>query len=110
MSDSRFHRGLGGLLALLAVGPQLSCSPERGRPLGSIVVITIDTLRADHGEGLGQQRWMAHGEIHNEQLFVPLLIRFPRLQGLHGQRRSGLVSLLDVVPTLVDTLGLQIPR
>jgi arylsulfatase A-like enzyme len=65
-------------------------------------------VTSDHGEGLGQHYRITHGEIYNEQLFVPLLIKFPEALGLNGRRVEGLVSLIDVVPTLVETLGLAL--
>jgi arylsulfatase A-like enzyme len=66
-------------------------------------------LTADHGEGLGQHDWKGHGHIWNEQLFVPLIIKYPVDSGLVPGRRPYLVSLLDVVPTLVDSLGIPVP-
>ena len=84
MSDSHFHRGPGGLLALLAVGPQLCCSPECGRPLRSIVVITIDTLRADHLGCYGYYREtspfidrLAHEAVLFENVVTPIATTLP---------------------------------
>lgn len=64
---------------------------------------------ADHGEGLGQHDYMRHGEIHNEQIMVPLIIKFPDAMDMGGRRVDSLTSLIDVVPTLVATLGLELP-
>lgn len=61
----------------------------------SIIVIT-----ADHGEGLNQHDWPQHGRIWNEQLHVPLLIRFPQRLATPAQRVAQLVSLVDLIPTL----------
>ncbi len=63
---------------------------------------------SDHGEGLGQHNWLEHGRIHNEQLFVPLIIKFPEGTGFEGERRRNLVSLLDVLPTLAEELDLPL--
>jgi len=67
-------------------------------------------VTADHGEGLGQHDWMHHGYIYNEQLRVPLILKWPAGVGprAKGQRESRLVSLLDVVPTLVRHLGVPV--
>jgi arylsulfatase len=65
-------------------------------------------VTSDHGEGLGQHNWIGHGKINNEQLFVPLMIKFPKESGLNGQRVERLVSLIDVVPTLTESLGLPL--
>jgi arylsulfatase A-like enzyme len=69
---------------------------------------TALVVAGDHGEGLGQHNLMTHGEIYNEQLFVPLMMRFPDRLGLNGRRIDSLVSLTDVLPTLVDNLSLPI--
>jgi len=63
---------------------------------------------SDHGEGLGQHNWLEHGRIHNEQLFVPLIVKFPAGEAPRGERRRNLVSLLDVLPTLAETLDLPL--
>jgi choline-sulfatase len=86
---------LGRLLARLERGG------ERAR---SIVLVT-----ADHGESLGE-----HGErYHSRTLYegavrVPLLLTVP---GFPGPRVEGerLASLVDVAPTLLDLLGLDVP-
>lgn len=62
----------------------------------------------DHGEGLMQHGWSHHGRIFNEQLFVPLLMKFPAGDSIPSGRRSDLVSLVDVVPTLVSSLDLPV--
>jgi arylsulfatase len=67
-------------------------------------------LTSDHGEGLGERGRFGHGEIHNEQLLVPLMIKYPSKMGLNDQRVDSLVSLTDVVPTLVSTLDLDLPK
>ena len=80
---------------------------DRLQELGLYDEATI-VVTADHGEGLGQHNYMGHGRIYNEQLRVPLIVKFPASSGLNGQRRTNLVSLVDVVPTLVENLDLPI--
>ena len=65
-------------------------------------------VTSDHGEGLWQRdKNEDHGGVHEEGLRVPLLIRFPG--GEHGgERRSEIVSHVDLVPTLLDYL--ELPR
>ncbi len=65
-------------------------------------------VAGDHGEGLMQHGWSHHGRIYNEQLFVPLLMKMPLEAGVNPQRRSDLVSLVDVVPTLLSALDLPV--
>jgi arylsulfatase A-like enzyme len=64
----------------------------------------------DHGEALGQHDRIGHGEIYNEELFVPLIIKFPAGSRLDGTVVESLVSLVDVVPTLVGRLALPVPE
>jgi len=66
-------------------------------------------LTADHGEELDEHGGWNHGAtLYEEQLRVPLLIR-PR-GGAHPARHyPGLVSLLDVMPTLVSRAGGGVP-
>ena len=72
----------------------------RGLLERSILVIT-----ADHGEGLGQHTWPAHGQIHAEQLHIPLMVRCPKTLGVRPRRVSRVVSLVDVVPTVLALAG-----
>lgn len=68
----------------------------------SIVIIT-----ADHGEGLGE-RWKkygGHGGTFEEGMRVPLLIQLPG-KGRRTGRVSTPVSLVDLVPTIVELCGL----
>lgn len=65
-------------------------------------------VTGDHGEGLGQHGYMNHGRIYNEQLYVPLLIKFPRGRGPRDVRVPTVASLIDVVPTLVAALDLPL--
>jgi len=65
-------------------------------------------VTADHGEGLGQHDRLGHGRVYGETLRVPLIIKFPGQFELHGTRRTEPVSLVDIVPTLVETLGLDV--
>jgi arylsulfatase A-like enzyme len=67
-------------------------------------------LASDHGEALGEHGRFGHGEIHNEQLHVPLMIKYPSKMGLNGRQVDSVVSLTDVVPTLVATLDLDLPQ
>jgi arylsulfatase len=65
---------------------------------------TLVAFAADHGEGLGEDDyWFAHGEYLNDaQLNVPLLFRVP---GRQAARRDEVVSLTDVLPTLIAAVS-----
>jgi arylsulfatase A-like enzyme len=72
---------------------------RRTRPL-------VVVLLADHGEGLDPA--VDHGSkhhsanLHDELVRVPLIVEVP---GLAARRVATPVSLIDVVPTLLDLLG-----
>lgn len=87
---------LGGLLAAL---------DARGLAGRTIVAVT-----ADHGEGLGQHGLLDHAaHLYEEQLRVPLLMRWPgRLAA--GARVRATLGLVDLAPTLAQLAGLQMPE
>jgi arylsulfatase A-like enzyme len=62
-------------------------------------------VMADHGEELDDHGlWLHDQSVYQELLHVPLLIHFP--DGAHGGTRvAERVSLLDVMPTILDYLG-----
>jgi len=65
-------------------------------------------LAADHGEGLRQPAH--HGRGHGNHLFastlqVPLIVQHPALPA--GRAIGGLSMNIDVLPTMLDLLGLQ---
>lgn len=76
------------------------------RPGGerSVVVVT-----ADHGEEFGEHGLWGHSRtVYDEILRVPLLVRAPGL--IPAGRRIGTpTSLVDVMPTLLDLLGVPVP-
>jgi arylsulfatase A-like enzyme len=66
-------------------------------------------VTADHGEGLMEHGVAGHVHLGREQLHVPLVLKLPRRLGVPPGRRADLVSILDVVPTLVANLALPVP-
>ncbi len=70
---------------------------------------TLVVFMADHGDSMGA-RWMAtkHTSFYDETTRVPLVFSGP---GIQGANRSvhGLVSLLDLFPTLCDYAGIGVP-
>lgn len=66
---------------------------------------TLWILTADHGEGLGSHSLLGHGEhIYNEQIRVPLLI-YDADKRFLPRRVEGLVSHVDLLPTLAELVG-----
>ena len=81
---------------------------DRLRALG-VYDNTLVIVTADHGEGLGEHGELDHGLlIYQSTLQVPLVIRMP--QGRQGLRVAGNVSLVDIVPTVLDLVGLKSPE
>jgi len=72
---------------------------------------TIAVVTADHGQGLSdglaQHGWRGHRMLYRQQIDVPLIVRVPG----HGQGRRvpGLVRTVDILPTLLDLLGVEAP-
>lgn len=61
-------------------------------------------VMADHGEALGEHSFIGHNlQLYDESTHIPLVIRLPG--GPAGLRLRGLVSLLDVAPTIAEILG-----
>jgi arylsulfatase A-like enzyme/thioredoxin-like negative regulator of GroEL len=76
----------------------------RGLPKESVFAVT-----SDHGEGLGDHGEATHGPfLYQSTLHVPLLVVAPgRWPG--RRRASGLVSSIDITPTLLALAGLSAP-
>ncbi len=73
--------------------------PERA----PIVIVT-----ADHGEGLGEHGHPYHStDLYNSQIRVPLVAAGP---GIRAQVIPEAVSLVDLVPTIVELAGFEPPR
>ena len=85
------------------VGKLIEGLRERSLLEDALVVFT-----ADHGEALGEHDvWFAHGHDLTEELVrVPLIVAGP---GIAPGRRTDVVSLVDLVPSLVRALGGEAP-
>jgi choline-sulfatase len=68
-------------------------------------------LTADHGEGLEQHGESAHGYfIYQSTIRVPLIFHWPENIAGFRQRINAPVSLIDVAPTVLQYLGIGVPR
>ncbi|MGH0030976.1 MAG: sulfatase [Myxococcota bacterium] len=87
-------------------GQMLALLDQAGRLDGAIVVVT-----SDHGEELFDRGGFDHGRtLHEEVLRVPLYWKLPGDRGGAPRRIDAPVSTLDVMPTLLDWLGLPVPE
>lgn len=87
------------------IGRLLDWLRKRGRMENTVVALT-----ADHGEEFLDHGRLGHGKsLFAEQIRVPLLIagggRFKK-----GTRRTDLVSLIDIAPTLLELAGAAPPE
>lgn len=68
---------------------------------------TIVVLLSDHGQNLGEKRNWRKMCLWEESTKVPLAFRIPG--NAKNRQNSSPVSLLDVYPTLLDVLNMEIP-
>jgi arylsulfatase A-like enzyme/tetratricopeptide (TPR) repeat protein len=69
---------------------------------------TIVVFAGDHGEGLGDHGEFDHGLLlYQTTAHAPLIIAHPSIEG--GVRRPEVVSLVDILPTIADVIGLPVP-
>ncbi len=78
---------------------------EEGGGAGRTIVVVV----ADHGEGLGDHGEQSHGVfLYDETVRVPLILSAPGLVP-EGTRVGELVRTTDILPTILDLLGLGVP-
>jgi arylsulfatase A-like enzyme len=72
---------------------------------------TIIVVLSDHGEEFGGHDGFEHDALWQEILHVPLVMHVPEgvRGGWEGQRIADPVGLVDVMPTLLELLGLPVP-
>jgi arylsulfatase A-like enzyme len=83
---------------------------EKLRALG-IYDNTAIALVADHGEEFHEHGGFWHGlTLYDEQIRVPLLLKWPRGEALaSGDQRGWPAGLIDVAPTLLARAGVAAP-
>lgn len=85
------------------VGRILDHLRERGMLERTLVVVA-----GDHGEAFGEHHEHGHGIFcYEETLRVPLIVHAPRR--FKPRRVASRVGLVDVMPTVLDALGLPVP-
>jgi membrane-anchored protein YejM (alkaline phosphatase superfamily) len=100
----RYDAGIGYVDSLLKTLLKELSNP--GRLDDTLVILT-----SDHGENL-----LEHKEClfsHDPFLYsvvtqIPLLIRYPGASGA-GKKSHEMVSLIDIAPTVLETIGLPVP-
>jgi arylsulfatase A-like enzyme len=69
---------------------------------------TLIVFTSDHGEEFYDHQSWGHGhQLYDESLKVPLLVKFPGFR-FRGTKISNVVSLVDVMPTILEELRIDI--
>lgn len=78
---------------------------------------TLIVYTSDHGEALWEHDRVGHGDtLHEELLRIPLIMKLPRifripgLEAPAGRTLKDAVAQVDIVPTLLEFLGIGIPE
>lgn len=67
---------------------------------------TVIVISSEHGEDLGEHGYFAHYDVFDTQVHTPLLIVYPHAKIM---TISSLISSTDVLPTILDVLGIGKP-
>jgi len=87
------------------VGRMLEALEQTGQRENTIVIFT-----SDHGEMLGDHGLYIKGPfLYDEAIHVPLIVSQPGVIP-QNERRSTMVELSDLAPTLLDAAGVEIPK
>ncbi|CAN5862818.1 alkaline phosphatase family protein [soil metagenome] len=109
-SDDQLRGARHGYYAMISevdhyVGELLATLEARGLAENTIVLFT-----ADHGEWLGEHLKYGKGYPGDDAVSrVPLIIRWPGGMVAPGRTVAEIVEAVDVLPTLLEAAGLQIP-
>jgi arylsulfatase A-like enzyme len=83
---------------------------EFGRLMGELVASGLDAntivvFTADHGEAFYEHQNWFHGNLYQENIHIPVIMKVP---GLTAGRMHGFSQQIDIAPTLADLAG--VPR
>ena len=71
---------------------------------------TLIIFGSDHGDACGDHGRTSKGSSYYEGIMrLPLVFYWPKGLGTPGKRESGLVEMVDVLPTILGLTGLPIP-
>ncbi len=70
---------------------------------------TVFVFTSDHGESLGEHDlWFVHAGLYQSTTHIPMIVRIPGAPS--GERVGAVVSLVDLMPTVLSALGLETPE
>ena len=98
---ARYDSGVA--FADLQLAPLLARLAQAGFAERTVVIIT-----SDHGEALGERDLGGHAYLYDFNLRVPLIVSLPDGRGW-GDRVDHQVGLVDLLPTVLEVAGLEIP-
>lgn len=107
-SDEQLRRARQGYYAMISevdhyVGAILNSLEASGKRGNTILVFT-----SDHGEWLGERLRYGKGYPADDAVSrVPLIVSAP--DGRRARAHNGVVEAVDIVPTLLELAGIQIP-
>ncbi len=84
------------------IGRLLDALRESGEEENTIIVFT-----GDNGLAVGQHGWLGKEDIYEHGIRVPLIMAGPGIA--ENVRNSAYVYLYDILPTLCEKLGMEIP-
>lgn len=64
-------------------------------------------VTSDHGEAFREHGTFEHRQLYDEEVHIPLIVRPPG--GLAGRRHGEVASLVDLAPTILASVGLDVP-
>lgn len=70
---------------------------------------TLIVITSDHGEEFREHGRFIHSQPYDETIQVPLFIKFPH-NWQAGTRITDIAETVDIMPTLLDYLDLEIPE
>lgn len=73
---------------------------------------TLIILTSDHGDQMGDHWLLGKQGFFDQSYHIPLIIRDPRhaAKAAHGRRVDAFTESVDIMPTILDALGMEIPR
>lgn len=69
-------------------------------------------VTTDHGFLLGEHDWWAKNRmpLYEEISHIPLFVHHPDHAGMAGKRRQGLTQNIDLMPTMCELFGADVPQ
>ncbi|WP_207478506.1 phosphoric/sulfuric ester hydrolase PehA [Arenibaculum pallidiluteum] len=71
---------------------------------------TLVIFTSDHGEQLGDHHLLGKIGYHDESFRIPFVVKDPDSPGRRGVIEDAFTESVDVMPTVIDWLGGEVPR